>query len=286
MIELENSDLTVEIIDPCVDRLLLGSRYCAGGYIFQISDNRKGCLLSGPTFGSGSYNAFDGQGAPEVFLTALNEDGAKVGDDVVVLGVGVVTRTSPIAPFHVRDNPAVKEFTSWDVDKAAGETVMRTRHIFDKWDISIARSVVLRGRCVVSTTMLSNSGEAACPLRWFPHPFFPPPLDRIACRFGFPVSIPDNPGYLLNSQGLLELKQEYDWKKGLYQPLVIENSVPFSAEQRHPAVGRVSVECDYVPTFLPVWANQRTFSFEPYLEKQVLVGEKFSWKIEYVFHAE
>ncbi|HMD67958.1 MAG TPA: hypothetical protein VKF42_03700 [Chitinivibrionales bacterium] len=283
MIKLENSDLTVEIIDPAGDRHLLGSRYCTGGYIFQISDNRKGNLLSGPTFGSGSYCAFDGQGAPEVFLTALNEDKAKVGEAVVVLGVGVVTRTSPVVPFHARDNPVVEEFAPWDVDRRAGKIVMRTRQVFDKWDISIVRTVVLRGRTVVSATMLSNSGKAAFPLRWFPHPFFPLSGDRAACRFDFPVFIPDNQGYFLNSQGVVELKQEYDWAKGLYQPLVVENPVPFSAEQLHPLVGRVSVLCDYVPSFLPVWANDRTFSFEPYLEKLVNSGQEISWRVEYTF---
>ena len=284
MIKIENTDFVVEIIDPLKDRRLLGSRYCTGGYINQISDIRKGNLLSGPTFGSGSYNAFDGQGAPEVFLTALNEDGAKVGEDVVVLGVGVVNRTSPVTPFHVRDNPVVGEFAQWDVEQSAGKTVMRTRQAFDKWDISLTRSVVLLGRTVVSATVLSNNGGAACPLRWFPHPFFPLSHNRTACRFGFPVSIPDNPGFILNSQGRLELKQGYDWRKGLYQPLIVEDPVPFSAELYHPVVGTVSVSCDYVPSCLPVWANDRTFSFEPYLGKSVKSGETFSWKIEYVFH--
>jgi hypothetical protein len=286
MIKIENSDLVVEIIDPLTDRRLLGSRYCTGGYIHQISDIRKGNLLSGPTLGSGSYNAFDGQGAPEVFLTALNEENAKVGEPVVVLGVGVVNRTSLVTPFHARDNPVVGEFTAWDVEQAAGKTVMRTRHVFDKWDISITRSVLLLGRTVVSATILLNNGEASCPLRWFPHPFFPLSRDGIACQFGFPVFIPENPGYFLNSQGMVELRQGYDWTKGLFQPLVAQSPDPFSAELRHPVVGTVSAVCDYVPSFLPVWANNRTFSFEPYLEKRVLGGEKFSWKIEYVFPAE
>jgi hypothetical protein len=283
MFKLENLLLSIDILDPVADNNLLGSRYCAGGYIFQIRDPEKGDLLAGPTYPNGGYNAFDGQGAPEVFLTALNEDKAKACEDVVVLGVGVVTRTSPITPFHARDNPKVREFAKWDVEQAAGEIIMRTRQVFDKWDISIVRSVSLNARTVVSKTELSNSGEAACPLRWFPHPFFPFPKDHVACRFGFPISVPDNAGYFLNSNGFLALKPGYDWKKGLYQPIVIEKFYPFSVEQIHPVVGKVFVRCDYAPSFFPVWANNRTFSFEPYLEKQIQSGEAFSWRIEYLF---
>jgi hypothetical protein len=281
MFKLENSLLRANILDPVADNNLLGSRYCTGGYIFQVKDRTKGDLLAGPTYPDNGYNAFDGQGAPEVFLTALNEDKAKVGEDVIVLGVGVVTRTSPVAPFHVRDNPTVKEFAKWKVERAEGEITMQTRQIFDKWDVSLVRSVSLNARTVVSKTVLVNSGEAACTLRWFPHPFFPFPKDHVACRFGFPVSVPDNPGYFLNGQGLLEFKPGYDWKKGCYQPINIENPAAFSAEQIHPLVGKVSVTCDYVSSFLPVWANDRTFSFEPYLEKQLQSNEEFSWKVEY-----
>jgi hypothetical protein len=283
MFKLENAHLSADILDPVADSRLLGSRYCVGGYIFQVKDQTKSNLLTGPTYPDNGYNAFDGQGAPEVFLTALNEDKAKAGEDVVVLGVGVVTRTSPITPFHVRDNPKVKEFAKWDVDRVAGKITMRTRHVFDKWDISVVRSVSLDTRTIVSKTVLLNSGEAACPLRWFPHPFFPVPKDHVACRFGFPISVPDNAGYFLNSSGFLELKPGYDWKKGLYQPLTMESPALFSAEQRHPLINKVTVSCDYIPSFLPVWANSRTFSFEPYLEKLIQSGEEFSWKIEYSF---
>jgi hypothetical protein len=283
MLKLENSELGLELIDPRADKKLLGSRYCSGGYIFQVKDKRNRALFAGPTYPDGKFNSFDGQGAPEVFLTALNEENAKVGEDVVVLGVGVVIRTSPKTPFHVRDNPTVKKFAAWDIDKKACAITMRTRQVFDKWDISLARSVALDGRRVESKTNLSNNGNVSLRLRWFPHPFFPFPKDHVACRFGFPISVPDNGGYFLNSGGLLELKPGFDWKKGLYQPLTFEKSLPFSAEQLHPLVKKMSVRCDYVPSFLPVWANNRTFSFEPYLEKQVKGGEEFSWKIEYTF---
>jgi hypothetical protein len=286
MFKLQNQRLIIDIVDPIADNRLLGSRYCTGGYIFQVKDKARGDLLAGPTFPDGKFNTFDGQGAPEVFLTALNEDTAQVGERVCILGVGLVKRTSSKNPFHVRDNPEVVEFVSWAVDQASDSITMRCRHAFDKWDISLVRSVSLDCRTLVSRTTLFNNGNAPCPLKWFPHPFFPFPKDHSACRFGFPVSVPDNAGYFLNSHWVLELKTEYDWKKGLYQPLTVDKPAMFSAEQNHPLIEKISVMCDYVPSFLPVWANIRTFSFEPYLERLVKSGEEFSWKIEYLFSAD
>jgi hypothetical protein len=283
MLKLQSDELIVDIVDPYADRHLLGSRYCAGGYIFQVHDKQEGDLFSGPNFPDGSFSPFDGQGAPEVFVTALNGDVAKAGEDVLVPGVGRVTRTSGTAPFSARSNPHVAEFSLWEIEQRGPGIVMRTGHVFDKWDISIVRSVLLSGNALTSETALLNKGENAFPLRWFPHPFFPYPAGRVACRFGFPVAVPDNAGYFLNDRGWVEMNPRFEWDKGLYQPLILEQPALFTARQVHPLVNAVLVSCDYAPSFLPVWANRRTFSFEPYLEKTIDSGEEFSWKIEYRF---
>jgi hypothetical protein len=283
MFKLENSHLKVAVIDPASDAYLLGSRYCTGGYIFQIADKQKGQLLCGPTFGSGTYNAFDGQGVPEVFLVALGEETARVGNDVVVPGVGRVIRSSPTIPFHTRDNPNVREFAVWEIERDASAFEARTRHVLDKYDIVIIRRVTLSDLTVTSATNLANGGEEEIRLRWFPHPFFPFPRNRVACRFGFPFSVPDNPGYFVNAQGFVELKPGYDWTKGLYQPLGLAQPAQFSAVVNHPIVETVGVSCDYAPAFVPVWANHRTFSVEPYFETTVRSGEAASWQISYRF---
>ena len=108
MFHIKNKELSVQVIDPVEDKNLLGPRYCAGGYIFQVQDNSRGNLLGGPQFPDGNYDVFDGQGAPEVFETALNQDRANVNEEVLVIGVGLVSRTSSNSPFHVRDNPNCK----------------------------------------------------------------------------------------------------------------------------------------------------------------------------------
>ncbi len=283
MITIENEELAVDIIDPVAERNLLGSRYCTGGYIFQVRDRRRGELFCGPNFPDGEFNPFDGQGAPEVFLMALGEECAQVGSDVFVPGVGMVRRTSAIHPFHSRDNPHVSKFSDWEIDRRIATVEMRTRHDADTGDIEIARTVLLSARTVVSKTELWNAGNSPITFRWFPHPFFPIPADRIACSFGFPFSIPQNAGYVLTSSGCVELSSGYDWARGLYLPLLLEHPVLFEARQFHPLVHSVSMRCDYLSAFVPLWANHRTLSFEPYLEKQAGACERLSWRVEYSF---
>src|SRR3954463_13649811 len=118
MFHLENAGLRVSVLDPVADRPRMGTRYCMGGYIWQVRDGSKGDLFSGPQFPNPEPPVFDGQGLPEVFEIALGASTAKVGEDVWVIGVGRVKRESAVRPFHVRNNPTLLEAATWKTVQA------------------------------------------------------------------------------------------------------------------------------------------------------------------------
>lgn len=286
MLHLEASGLRVSVLDPMADRARLGSRYVAGGYIWQVEDLARGNLLSGPAYPKPDPSGFDGQGLPEAFEIALGQHRARPGEDVYVIGVGRVKRESPVQPFHVRNNPGVSEFAAWTVDAAPASLTMASEQAFREWSLRIVRSVRIEGRMVESSTRVANTGAAELPLRWFAHPFFPP--DGLEC-FGFsrenvfPSWVADAGGFEYDSRGWIRRKAAHDWRKGCYQLVQAPFGYPLEARVRHPLLGEVKVECDFPLAFLPIWANENTMSFEPYLQTQVLPGASYSWAMRYHF---
>src|SRR5688572_33055732 len=76
MYTLANHALEVSILDPIADQGRFGPRYCTGGYIYQVADNKLGDLMSGPTYPD-KFNWFDGQGIPDAFhLSPLRDPAA------------------------------------------------------------------------------------------------------------------------------------------------------------------------------------------------------------------
>ena len=106
MLVLENATLKVALLDPAADQELLSTRYCCGGYIFQVDDKAAGPLLaipnqlsdeeasaySGGKVWEDGYNVQDGQGIPDCFSghgrVSPETNG---GGSMLVLGVGMCT---------------------------------------------------------------------------------------------------------------------------------------------------------------------------------------------------
>jgi outer membrane immunogenic protein len=69
MLTLTVNSLAVELLNPADtgDRARLGTRYCWGGYIWQVHDQQAGPLLTGPEWPHPTPTPFNGQGLPESF---------------------------------------------------------------------------------------------------------------------------------------------------------------------------------------------------------------------------
>jgi hypothetical protein len=177
VLELRSDTLTVCVLDPNnpADDAYKGGRYCTGGYIFQVTDSKKGELLTGP---SGAIheagNAFDvgmGQGLPEAFhanptwLPSVSyppgantlRDPASDDGVVMVIGTGLLDAKG-----------GVKEFCKWEVEKV-GETklVFQTTQAIGAYKLQLRKTVSLIGRTVSSHTGITSLG-AQLPLSWFP----------------------------------------------------------------------------------------------------------------------
>ncbi len=283
MLTLHNNDLVVEVLDPVADACREGARYCAGGYIWQVRDADVGDLLAGPCYPN-EPAPFFGQGVPDMFLTFLGDEGAARGDEVGRIGVGNVRYAGPGADFQSMYDTEVIEFLRWDVAATARGVTLRAEHRFRDRAYGLERSIYLDFRTLYSCTTIRNLGERELPLCWYAHPFFPLPADERLCRFSLPVGLAPNPGFAQDADGYLVRRAGYDWRAGCYQPLAFEGSGRLlSVIQRHPKVGQVEVCTDFTPSYLPIWGNDRTFSFEPHREVKLGKDEEAAWSISYRF---
>jgi len=287
MIRIQSGVLSLDLLDPRDggDRDKLGSRYCAGGYIWQICDSRTGHpLLSGPRYPSAAPPVFDGQGMPDMFETPLGGEDCGIGGQVCVIGVGLVEKSSGVVPFHPRDNPRVTQFCPWYVDKGGDWVIMTTAQSVGGRSITLRREVHLDGGKVVIATTVVNFGRETVDLRWFAHPFFPINTDLTCGKISPMASMPENAGYELDADGEIRMKPGYLWERGLFQVLYVPVAkLCFTVP--HPVVGSISLKTDYDVIRCAIWGNLRAFSFEPFMQRAVGPGEEASWGISADFGA-
>lgn len=271
MYTLKNDVLDVSILDPIADQGRFGTRYCTGGYIFQIADTSKGELLTGPTYPE-SFNWFDGQGIPDAFNLSPLSDPKAPSATVLIIGIGLCDLAAN----------KVESFCTWDVQQEPTQIQMRTKQQFQDFALELERTVTLHGHTVRSLTRLDNTGHWPIPIRWFPHPFYPQPDTDELCRFNMPVRFPNNPNYTLAPSGFIA-RQGWPWQHGPYQALDHDAQANLVILQKHPLLGLVAATCSYVPALLPIWGNPHTFSWEPFFERTLAAGQETSWWIDYEF---
>lgn len=278
MLTLKNHELTVLLLDPrsAATQARQGSRYCWGGYIWQVRD-AGGDLVSGPEYPEPQPAPFNGQGLPEAFRVTDRTTGERltaVGDAGMVIGAGAVALTG--------NSVRLVSPAAWDIRALSGEIEFTTSQRFADWTVDLTRTVALRERTLISSTQLVNRGPAGLPLQWFPHPFFQLGEGRIAGRLPREFGIADNPVFALND-GAFAMRHGFPLGSGGHFELLRVRPIPFEANFTHPRLPFVRMRCDYVAAEIPVWANHHTFSIEPYLHARLAAGEEKTWSVQYEF---
>ena len=190
----------------------------------------------------------------------------------LVLGVGV-------CDLEARE---VVDFCTWAVSERPNTLDFRTEHSFHSYSVALERTVTLSGRTIRSWTRLHNHSPMPIPLRWFPHPFYPHPDSDDLIKLNLPVSAIEHEAYTLGDNGFIA-RSGWPWSEGYYLPLDHTPTAPLVVLQRHPLLGLAAAVCSYTPSYIPIWGNPNTFSWEPFLERTVGMGQSLTWWIDYEF---
>ena len=269
MFTLKNDTLEVVVLDPVADSGRFGTRYCTGGYIFQVTDATHGPLMTGPTYPD-AFDWFNGQGIPDAFNLAPLK--VAEGNTAMLLGIGLC---------DLQKNE-IEELCKWQVAQTDGQIKFTTQHVFQDWAVDLVRTVKLINRTIRSETEVRNVGKKFLPISWFPHPFYPHPNTDELLKLNIPVTFGESSGYVQAESGFIARKG-WPWTNGHYQALDHAAANALVVIQRHPKLGQVTATCSYIPTFFPIWGNPITFSWEPFYERTVAPGQSASWTIDYDF---
>ena len=280
VIFLENDSLRVSVLHPEGDRSRLGPRFCTGGYVYQVEDLKRGPLLAGPEFPDAEPSVLNGQGMPDVFQFTLYDSPEEIPEKKLIPGVGIIDNRKGRKACESHFQSAVEEFARWEIEQTEQKLIMRTKQGYRDWRFALSRTLELSGRRLRSKTALHNLGPAPLPFRWFAHPFFPLTTDRRCAILPQGYTVADNPGFSLDAEGLLVMKESAAWDTGHYQLLSSSGAgVLFGSHHFHPLVSLIDFSSDFVPSKVALWANDRTFSCEPFHEALIAPDDYQEWSV-------
>lgn len=281
MLTLANDSLSVELLDPAdpADRLRQGTRYCWGGYVWQVHDRAAGPLLAGPEWPHDRPTPFNGQGLPESFRHAAFGTGRPL---ILKERRGFIIGIGDVAP-NMAGELAVTEPCTWSITALSGALEFCTAQVGNGHACQLTRRIALEGRTLVSASQLTNTGSGPLPLHWFAHPFFALTDRLLTCDLPAGWGLDENVGYALDANNRLSFKRRFLHRDdGHFEPLRI-GAAPFRVTLSHPALTGLVMAADFTPDFCPVWGNSNTWSVEPYLQTEVAPGATRAWMLRYEF---
>jgi hypothetical protein len=282
MFELRNRELRVDVLDPVADAARLGTRYCWGGYIWQVHDHTAGPLLTGPEWPEPAPTAFNGQGLPESFRHRTLDGRPLTWRDRrgISPGIGELHRDE-------NDQVSLAQRCPWEITTGAEHLIFATHHEAAGFSYALIRTIVLESRELRSMTALTNtSRQERLTLEWFAHPFFAL-VDSMA-RVELPADtlLPENPGFSLTGRALTQKRRFVRQDDGhMDRGLRLAPGQPLIATLPHPALTHIGFETSFAPDSCVIWGNDRTFSIEPYLTLDLAPGETRRWELCYRFGA-
>ena len=283
MLVLENSELSVELLDPQNDRALLSPRFCSGGYVRQVYDRTGAPLLARPQPTGEPFNPDHGQGMPEGFSRSPGSDSVPHGEPLLVLGVGELTshRESRARAGTVH----TVAFSHWPIHRREAAIEMRTRHEYQDRVIEIERIVELHGRRLSSTTVLRNLSHLPLAFQWFARPIFPLSRSGEICSFiDEPIFLDNHPHFTRTGSRTVAAQAPPEIADGAYARVGLPESCErLEAHLPHDAIGEVAMRTDFRPYHLPVWVNAVACSLQPYYQHVVIAGLEERWSLEYTF---
>lgn len=278
MIHLENAELRVDLLDPVADAARQGTRYCWGGYIWQVHDRRLGPLLAGPEWPHPAPSAFNGQGLPESFRHRTRDGKPLTWRGAEGIGIGIGALASDPAGAVTLVEPC-----AWTVAAVPGALTFVTRHAAAGFSYRLVRRIALEGRTVTSTTEFTAERPGPIDFQWFAHPFFALSQGRIEAQLPAGCTLRDNPGFEMSGDTLRCRRAFEAGDPGEFALLATPAGKNFRTTLTHPRLARVAFAGDFAPDECPVWANAHTFSIEPYRHLCSRNDETLRWALTYSF---
>ncbi|MBT6145434.1 MAG: hypothetical protein HOH74_08400, partial [Gemmatimonadetes bacterium] len=150
--------------------------------------------------------------------------------------------------------------------------------------VQLERRLVLNERGLLTETRVTNDGCAPLPLVWYAHPFLPWPQDGICGSFSFAMTLPDNPGFAVDGENQIVRIADHDWgEKGQFVQIEGCAGKELRARYHHPVTGNLLVISDFKMSQMPIWGNDCTVSFEPFMEHDLAPATTVSWSLVYSF---